>query len=67
MIELHARSGKIGELEEKITAMEVKEDEMKSIWGKIEELDKKYAPILEDPEVKNLLLRKRKERMEGEE
>ena len=67
MIELHARNGKISELEEKMTVMETREGEMKSIWGKIAELDKKYAPILEDPEVEKLLLKKRKERMAREE
>ena len=54
-------------LKEKIESLEAKEKETKQIWAKIEELDKRYAPILEDPEVQNILLKKRKERMEKEE
>lgn len=51
MIELHARNGKISELEEKITALEAREAEKKPV-------DDILNKLMSDPEVQRLLRKK---------
>lgn len=55
MVELHTRNGKVKELEDKIASLEareeavnLKEEETKKIWDKIAELERKFAPLVEN-------------------
>ena len=54
MIELHKRNGEITTLREEV-------DAMKQVRKKIDEVEEWSSPILEDPEVQNVLMKKIKE------
>jgi integrase len=67
MVEMRRKVEAQGEEIEAMKAREdeiiAKEEETKKIWVKIEELEKKFAPLVEDEEVRELVVKKRTQKI----